>query len=196
MAGTDGQYRPYTEDLSLNRHTKLQAKSCRGRLPRLPACHDDGNAKRAGSEACPYEWPSDIRKALTLFDGLDPCSFPVRADTTVRPYTEDLSLNRQSRFRVRSCRGRLSRLPARNDDQNAKTADTEDCPYEWPSDIRKALTVFDGLNPCSFPVRADTAAIPYTEHLTSVTQASSITTTPSCAGGHGGPPLRRGFVVE
>ena len=84
--------------------------------------------KRAGPEACPYEWPSDIRKALTLFDGRNPFGFPVRADTAVRPYAEDLSLNRHSRFRVKSCRGRLPRLPAYCDDRNAKKGRHRDLP--------------------------------------------------------------------
>jgi hypothetical protein len=36
--------------------------------------------------ACLYEWPSETRKALTLFDGLNPFASPVRAATAVRPY--------------------------------------------------------------------------------------------------------------
>ena len=43
---------------------------------------------RAGTEACPYDWLSEIRKALTVFDGLNPFGFPVWADTAVRPYAE------------------------------------------------------------------------------------------------------------
>ena len=53
----------------------------------------------------------------------------MRADTAVRPYSEDLSLNRHSRVREKSCRGRLPRLPARHDNRNAKRASTEACPY-------------------------------------------------------------------
>ena len=41
----DAAVRPYTEDLSFKRHSKLRAKSCRGRIPRLPARgNDDQNA--------------------------------------------------------------------------------------------------------------------------------------------------------
>jgi hypothetical protein len=85
----------------------------------------------AGTEACPYDWLSEIRKAMKLFGGLNPLPSPVRADTAVRPYAEDLSLNRHSRFRTKSCRGRLPRLPARCDDRNAKRAGPEACHYEW-----------------------------------------------------------------
>ena len=95
--------------------------------------------KRAGTETCPYEWPSDIRKASTGFDGLNPFGFPVRADTAVRTYTEDLSLNRHSGFRTKSCRRRLPSLPARHDDRNAKKAGQEACPYEWLERFTKAF---------------------------------------------------------
>jgi hypothetical protein len=37
--------------------------------------------------------------------------------------------------------------------------------------------------------REGVAALPYTEFVESVRQKTSITTAPSCAGGHGGPPL-------
>ena len=94
--------------------------------------------------------------------------FPVRADTAVRPYAENLSLNRHSRFRATSCRGRLPRLPARHDDRNAKRAGTEACPYEWPVDKRKALTLFRWTESVWFPG----------------------------AGGHGGPTLHGGLVFE
>ena len=70
-----------------------------------------------------------MRKTSTRFDGLNLFGFPVRADTAVRPYAEDLSLNRHSRVREKSCRGRLPRLPARHDNRNAKRASTEACPY-------------------------------------------------------------------
>ncbi len=50
----DTAVRPYAEDFSLTTDSKLRAKSCRGRLPRLPARHDDRNAKWAGTEAYPY----------------------------------------------------------------------------------------------------------------------------------------------
>ena len=89
----------------------------------------------------------------------------MRADTAARPYAEDLSLNKQSKIRATFCRGRLPRLPARHDDRHAKRAGTEACPYEWPSDIRKTSTGFDGLNLLGSPVRADTAALSYTEIL-------------------------------
>ena len=72
----------------MKRHSKLRAKSCRGRLLRLPACHDDRHAKRAGTEACPYDWLSEIQKALVLFDGRNPFGLPVRLDTATLPYTE------------------------------------------------------------------------------------------------------------
>ena len=138
----DTAVRPYAEDLSLNRHSRFRAKSCRGRLLRLPARHDDRKDNRAGQEACPYEWPSDIRKTSTGFDGLNLFGFPVRTDAAVRPYTEDLSMKSHSKLRAKSCRGRLPRLPARCDDRNAKRAGTEACRYEWPVDERKALTLF------------------------------------------------------
>jgi len=120
----------------------LRAQSCRGRLARLPTRCDDRNAKWTGTEACHNEWPSDIRKTSTGFDGLNLFGFPVRTDAAVRPYTSDLSMKSHSKLRAKSCRGRLPRLPARCDDRNAKRAGTEACPYEWPSDIRKALTLF------------------------------------------------------
>ena len=44
--------------------------------------------------------------------------------------------------------------------------------------------------------REGVAALPYTENLTSAQHPSSKTTAHSCTGGHGGPPLRRGFVVD
>ena len=42
--------------------------------------------------------------------------------------------------------------------------------------------------------REGVAALPYTESLTSAVRVSSIATALSRAGGHGGPPLRGGFV--
>ena len=72
-----------------------------------------------------------MRKASTRFDGLNPFGFPVRADAAVRPYAEDLSLNRHSKLRAKSCSGRLPRLPARHDDRNAKWTGTEACHNEW-----------------------------------------------------------------
>ena len=76
----------------------IEVRSCRGRLPRLPARHDDQNANRAGTEACPYEWPSETREAIALFDGLNPFASPVRADTAVRPYAEFINGNHHSHF--------------------------------------------------------------------------------------------------
>ena len=43
--------------------------------------------------------------------------------------------------------------------------------------------------------REGTAALPYAENLVSAAQAIFVTTTPSRAGGHGGPPLRREFGI-
>ena len=66
-----------------------------------------------------------------LFVGRNPFGFPVRADTAVRPYAEDLSMIGHSKLRAKSCRGRLPRLPTRCDDRNAKWTGTEACHNEW-----------------------------------------------------------------
>jgi hypothetical protein len=47
--------------------------------------------KRAGTEACPYEWLLIILFALDRTGGQHLISHSVRADTAVRPYAEDLS---------------------------------------------------------------------------------------------------------
>ena len=44
--------------------------------------------RRAGTEACPYDWLFKIRKALDRTGGQHLISHPVRADTAVRPYAE------------------------------------------------------------------------------------------------------------
>jgi hypothetical protein len=43
--------------------------------------------------------------------------------------------------------------------------------------------------------REGTAALPYAENLASAAQAIYVTTTPSRAGGHGGPPLPGDFGI-
>ena len=48
------------------------------------------NATRAGAETCPYEWLFDMWIATRQLDGLKLQRLPVRADTAVRPYAEDL----------------------------------------------------------------------------------------------------------
>ena len=59
----DTAVRPYAEDLSIRANSAVvqwqfeyRVRLCRGRLPRLPAGTNLRNAKRAGTEACPYEW--------------------------------------------------------------------------------------------------------------------------------------------
>ena len=51
----------------------------------------DENGIEAGTEACPYEWLMEKRKACAPSEGHNLFGFPVRADTAVRPYAEDLS---------------------------------------------------------------------------------------------------------
>jgi hypothetical protein len=46
--------RPYAEDLSLKGQSELRAKSCRGRLPRLPANPEFESSTRNGIAALPY----------------------------------------------------------------------------------------------------------------------------------------------
>ena len=85
---------------------------CRGRLPRLPAGTDLRNTKRAGTEACPYDWLLEKQKAFAPSEGETSYGFPVRADTAVRPYAEDLSIRANSaivRWRFKCRNGGVAR---------------------------------------------------------------------------------------
>ena len=93
-----------------------------------PHLSDLRNAKRAGTEARPYEWPSEKRKAYAPSKGQNSFGFPVREGVAVRPYAEDLSIDANSaivgwrfKYRKRLCRGRLPRLPTVTDIGNAST---------------------------------------------------------------------------
>jgi hypothetical protein len=58
----------------------------------MPALGNDGRKrqKRAGTVACPYEWLLEQRKACAPSERHNLFDFPVRADTAVRTYAEDL----------------------------------------------------------------------------------------------------------
>ena len=109
--------------------------------------------RRAGTEACPYDWLFKIRKALDRTGGQHLISHPVRADAAVRPYAEDLSIDAKSaivgwRFKSRNrlCRSRLPRLPARFDDQHVQTNGrvVTSKPSQWEEEA--ALTYTDLLD--------------------------------------------------
>ncbi len=92
--GADRCVRPRLLDVRLR--FKNRKRLCRGRLPRLPAGTDLRNTKRAGTEACPYDWLLEKQKAFAPSEGETSYGFPVRADTAVRPYAEDLSIRANS----------------------------------------------------------------------------------------------------
>ena len=92
--GADRCVRPWLLDVLLL--FKNRKRLCRGRLPRLPARADLRIAKWAGTEACPYDWLLEKQTAFGPSEGKTSYGFPVRADTAVRPYAEDLSIRANS----------------------------------------------------------------------------------------------------
>ena len=101
----DTAVRPYAEDLSTRANSavvrwRFESRKglCRGRLPRLPVRADLRNTKRAGTEACPYDWLLEKQKAFAPSEGETSYGFPVRADAAVRPYAEELSIRANSAF--------------------------------------------------------------------------------------------------
>jgi len=86
----------------------FHVKSTRGRRPRLPVHSDSVTPNGQTQRPAPMNGYWEIC-------GVD--IIPLRrADAAVRPYAEDL-------LHVKSCVGRLPRLPTRFDDQHAQTID-------------------------------------------------------------------------
>ena len=124
---------------------------------------------RACTEACPYEWPSEIQAPSTCFDGQNPVGSPVWADAAVRPYAEFVHVTKftttnQPANAMRG--GMLSTRAGRRKCSNRQ---------EW-----------------SQCVPATSAQARGTHHASALQQRQTTKDRiADTTGGHSGPPLRR-----